>query len=116
VTLDAEDIEAIARRVTQLLSTHPSGVVYIDARELAERLGVERSWVYAHARELGGVRLGDGPRARLRFDVERVRGMLGDVASGPAVEVNGVAPRSPARRQRSRGTKAIELITGRGSR
>jgi hypothetical protein len=115
VTLDAEDIEAIAHRVAQLVSAQPSGVVYVDARGLAERLGVERSWVYAHARELGGVRLGEGPRARLRFDIELVRGMLGGVAPAP-VEGGGVVSRSAARRRRSRGLQGIELIEGRASR
>jgi hypothetical protein len=33
---------------------------------------VSRSWVYAHQRELGAMRLGTGPRARLRFDAKIV--------------------------------------------
>jgi excisionase family DNA binding protein len=36
--------------------------------ELAEYLSVERSYVYEHASELGAIRLGTGPKARLRFD------------------------------------------------
>jgi hypothetical protein len=60
VALDAEDIEAIARRVTRLFSAQPSGVVYIDARELAERLCVERSWIAA--RDVRGLRLLVGER------------------------------------------------------
>ena len=32
------------------------------------RFNVDRSWVYAHANELGVIRLGNGPRPRLRFD------------------------------------------------
>ena len=40
----------------------------LTASEVAARFSVDRSWVYAHARELGVVRIGDGPRPRLRFD------------------------------------------------
>lgn len=45
----------------------------IDAAALAGALGVSRAFVYDHADELGVVRLGDGPRARLRFDLDRAR-------------------------------------------
>ena len=87
MTLDDEDIEQIARRVAQLIDTahaHP-GPRYVDAGDLARMLGIERHWVYAHARELGAIRLG-GPRGRLRFDVGRVAEALGrpDAASRPA--------------------------------
>jgi hypothetical protein len=41
--------------------------------ELAEWLNVKPSWVYEHADELGALRLGTGPRARLRFDPDEVR-------------------------------------------
>ena len=44
----------------------------LSPAELADWLGVERSYVYGHADELGALRLGSGPRARLRFDVEDV--------------------------------------------
>jgi len=40
----------------------------LTASEVAKRLGIGRSWVYAHAAELGARRLGDGPKGRLRFD------------------------------------------------
>jgi hypothetical protein len=87
MTLDDEDIEQIARRVAQLLGTahaHP-GPRYVDAGDLARMLGIERHWVYAHARELGAIRLG-GPRGRLRFDVGRVAEALDrpDAAGRPA--------------------------------
>jgi hypothetical protein len=72
--LAPETIELIAQRVAELLrprethdlDAHPRRL--LDAGELAGRLGVSREWVYEHANELGAVRLGDGPRARLRFD------------------------------------------------
>lgn len=40
----------------------------VDAAELARRLGVGRDYIYRHADEMGVIRVGDGKRARLRFD------------------------------------------------
>lgn len=37
---------------------------------------MSRTWVYEHADELGAIRLGRGPKARLRFDVETVSQIL----------------------------------------
>jgi hypothetical protein len=41
---------------------------YLTAEQLASHLGVSRQWVYEHKLELGYVPLGNGPKARLRFD------------------------------------------------
>lgn len=40
---------------------------WLDAKEVAELLGVERDWVYQHANELGASRIGGGARPLLRF-------------------------------------------------
>lgn len=71
IKLDPQAIEAIARRVVELLEKRGlQSQELIDAAELARRLGIERSWVYSHAIELGAVKLGGGPKPRLRFDPE----------------------------------------------
>ena len=106
MTLDRDDIEALAARVAELLeergARRPSGSL-VDAAELARRLGTDRSWVYSHASELGAIRLGDGPKARLRFDPDAaaLRMRLGDEA-----EVE--KPRSP--RRRARGARKVRLL------
>jgi hypothetical protein len=43
---------------------------------VAQMLGVSQEWVRAHAPELGAVRLGNGPRGALRFDIEGVRRLM----------------------------------------
>jgi hypothetical protein len=48
----------------------------IDANALAVELGVSRDWVYEHADELCALRLGNGPKARLRFDPATARAAL----------------------------------------
>jgi hypothetical protein len=40
----------------------------LTASQVAKRWGINRSWVYAHAEQLGVRRLGNGARPRLRFD------------------------------------------------
>ena len=48
----------------------------MDAAELARWLRVSRSTVYANANRFGVIRLGDGPRARLRFDPQVVHAVI----------------------------------------
>lgn len=83
--LHPADVEAIARRVVDLLEHRPPAEpTWLTAADVAHRFGVARSWVYEHAGELGAVRLGDagaGRRPRLRFDPDRVAAGL---ASGPS--------------------------------
>jgi len=71
VRLDAATIEAIAQRVTELLRSAPNGRTLVDAATVANALGVSRDCVYTYAAELGGERIGNGPRGRLRFDLDR---------------------------------------------
>ena len=69
-------VEAIARKVVEIVDARSRTFGLVDARELAEELGVSIDYVYAHATELGGLRLGSGPNARIRFDLDRVRQAL----------------------------------------
>jgi hypothetical protein len=75
VSLEPDEIEAIAQRVAELIADRLAPPAprerLVDAAQLAGLLGVERDWVYAHATQLGGVRLG-GPKGRLRFDLNMV--------------------------------------------
>jgi hypothetical protein len=73
VVLEPDDLDAIAERVFALIRDEvlhaPARLV--DAAALADALGVDRTWVYAHADELHAVRLG-GEHGRLRFDIDLV--------------------------------------------
>ncbi len=81
VHLDPRQVAEIADRVTDVIverlveaikaersipQEHAS-VSWLDAKAVADLLGVERDWVYEHADELGASRIGSGPRPRLRF-------------------------------------------------
>ena len=99
--LDADDIEAIAQRVAQLLREPAAtpAARYVDAAHVARVLGVDREWVYAHAHQLGAIRLG-GPTGRLRFDLQHIERHLVD---GPATA--NKRPASPASRRRRRAAQ-----------
>ena len=97
VQLDPASVEAVARRVLELIRAEhalgaPAGEL-LTAAQVSRRHRVDRSWVYAHAAELGALRLGDGPKPRLRFDPERVRRAL---SATPANEESGVRVRPRA--------------------
>jgi len=69
IKLDPQATEAIARKVVELLEIRGlQERELVDAAELAKRFGIERSWVYSHAIELGAVKLGSGAKPRLRFN------------------------------------------------
>lgn len=111
--LDGKDIEAIAERVVERLTEQtkaPGTIGLASAAQVAKLYGVTPSWVYANKTRLGAVKLGDGPRARLRFDLERVEEEL--------LPRRGSQPQPP-RRKRGRPRRSllppgVELLNGRG--
>ncbi len=77
VDLTPQAVEQVAIRVAQLLrheqsrtdTSTPSDPGWMTAKELATHLKLNPAWVYEHAEELGAIRTGDGPKARMRFDL-----------------------------------------------
>jgi len=116
VAFDVEEIEAVGEHIAELVASARPKVGMIDARELAEELGVARDWVYANAERLGGVRLGNGPRARLRFDVELARQALAAGGNGAQPPSNGAPPRRRGRPRREVVPAGVPLIQGRSGR
>jgi len=103
--------DLLADRVADALADRePPADELIDAAEVARQLGVDRSWVYANRAQLGGVKLGDGPKARLRFSPEAVA----EYQVGASDEQHNGAPAKPARRQH-RQQHSPELLPIRGS-
>ncbi len=96
--LDPDDIERIAARVAELLRPNPPPVRLADAATVARLLGVDRDWVYAHARELGAIRLGS-PHGRLRFDLRHIEHRLAgpDAPAAPPAHRRTSRVRAPAR-------------------
>jgi hypothetical protein len=79
VDLGPRTVEQIAQRVAQLLRqdqlrvpapSAPAPASLLTVKELARHLKLNPAWVYEHASELGAIRTGNGPKARIRFDLE----------------------------------------------
>jgi hypothetical protein len=96
-------VDALAERVVELLRPEPAHLL-VDAATLAGALGVDRSYIYAHADELGVVRLGGGSKPRLRFDLEAAREAMARYASkhsqGSNASTGAESAALPARRRR----------------
>ena len=65
----ARRLDRIERKVdVNVAAAKPEHVVgLLTAKEKAIELQTSTEWVRRHADELGAIRLGDGPKARLRF-------------------------------------------------
>jgi hypothetical protein len=109
--------DAIAERVVAALTIEPARAPMVDAAAVASALGVTRDFVYTHARELGGERIGGGTRGRLRFDLDRA---LASVTSC-STSKESQAPQTPVatggspRRHHRRLGSSPELLPIRGS-
>jgi phage tail tape-measure protein len=105
---DLRDLaDLVADRLARLAPGPVAGVV--DAKQLAAMLGVTPGFVYEHSAELGAMRLGDGPRARLRFDVQRAREAM--TMRAPATPE---PPRRRSRRPPSATSSSAPLLPIRG--
>jgi hypothetical protein len=118
------DLEQLADLIADRLATHlevfgdsysctdvgrdtsPLQPRLLTAAQVAETLGVTRDAVYARADELGAVRIGRGPRPRLRFPLERITAAI-ELSPGasttPATRdgsSSDTSPRIPATRRR----------------
>ena len=110
VRLTDGEIRQIAERLVELLPRGVSGEGLIDAAEVARRLGISRSTVYERAEELGAIRIGDGSRARLRFDPKRVVDQLAPRSASLSGPEPGGRSRNASHRRRKRSVDATGLL------
>jgi len=101
-SLEPASIEAIAREVAALLERRAEPGQLLTAGQVAARFNVDRSWVYAHANELGVVRLTDSTRPRLRFDPAVVAQRL-------LAESSPVVPPGPSFVHRARSAPLLPI-------
>jgi hypothetical protein len=87
----------------------------LSPAQLADRLGVGRAFVYAHADELGAIRLGSGPKARLRFDAQTAFERLSACSLGRTSLASEPSQKPVSRRRRrsAMGTN-VQLLPIRG--
>ena len=90
----------------------------VDARHLARDLGASLDHVYAHATELGAMRLGTGPKARIRFDLDAQGTRSRPRWGGPTPDAAGKARarRQPARHGPARAPQPNHTTRSIGSK
>jgi hypothetical protein len=117
VRLDPESIEAIARRLAEMLgdaaAQRPRREL-ISAEEVSRWWGVSRRWVYANAKRLGAKPIGTGSRPRLRFDPDEVAEQLGEPIPRP--DAQGAAAISSDCRSASLSSRARANVVSRDKR
>jgi hypothetical protein len=91
-----DDLEAIAAE----LKTSSEPTEPLTVGQVARRLGVARSTVYAHWREWGGYKLGKGDKAPIRFDNAALPIVRSNPTPRPALAV--MPPPRRARKKRRR--------------
>jgi hypothetical protein len=97
--------DAVAQGVLELTEEHHR-IGLVDAAELARVLGVDREWVYEHSERLGAIRLGKGPRPRLRFEISRaIESFARLSAQTPAAALDGARRTRVARGRSRRGRR-----------
>jgi hypothetical protein len=113
---DADFVDAVARRVVELLRAE--GVAsreeprLLTVAAVSAEFGVSTDWLYANAKALGAIRMGSGPRARLRFDRATIADRIAKVAT--TVSRQGSSQRG-ARRRGTRQTADGDLLPILGS-
>jgi len=105
-------VDAVAERVLELLDQREAHSRLVSAGELAELLGRSREWVYDHAEDLGGRRIGEGDRPRLWFDVDRALSGRRSSEGSPAPETPAASSRSRQRRRQGTASQAPMLPIG----
>ncbi len=107
--LTEEHVEALRH---QLGVRHPEvGGELLTASQLAQRLGVSREYVYQHATELEGQRLGSGSRGRWRFPATAAS-MAASTGKTPCQTES----KTKTAKRRTRSAASVPLLEIRGSR
>jgi hypothetical protein len=85
VDLTPQAVEQVATRVAQLLHRQQQAhdqeqtqekLGLLTVAKLAKHLDLNPAYIYEHADELEAIRIGDGPKARIRFDLHTAEAAL----------------------------------------
>lgn len=99
-SLTDADVQALADALSASLRT--PAMELVGTAQVAEALSVSQAWVREHAVELGAIRVGDGKRGELRFEMVVVRRAMERrrLRAAPVAEVTPI--RRPGRPRKVR--------------
>jgi hypothetical protein len=107
VDLTPQAVEQVASRIVQLLHRQQQNQQHAEAREpvgmvtvaqLAAYYKLNPAWVYEHANELGAIRIGNGPKARIRIDFQTAKAAIAQLKASTAPAPTDTNPRRPRQR------------------
>lgn len=112
-----DDVRALAEAVADVLADRGmvvpvgagSSARVLNVAEVARLLGRRPAWVYEHAAELGAFRFGDGPKARIGFDLLTIEEWKRQR------QIGRTSPRITNRRRPAKGRAGANLIPYEGS-
>jgi len=108
LTLSEEQLDRLADRLAiKLAAARSSARPMLTVEDVCATFQVSRAWVYENAGRLGGVKLGPGQRAPLRFDANRVAAALNPLT--PSTPADGPTPPSATASSR-RGAKRLHPV------
>jgi predicted DNA-binding transcriptional regulator AlpA len=112
---DTDQVQALAEAVADVLAErglvvyagpNPSARI-LKVAEVAGLLGRSSAWVYQHAVELGAIRMGNGPKARIGFDLTTIEQWKRDHQVAPTQNRPPSTRRRPRRSQIPSGGNLI---------
>lgn len=121
--LHPDDLRELARLVAERVTAELSDALdhraapaqLLDAAQIARIVGMSRDGVYRRADEFGAVRIGSGPRPRLRFDPAKVAAALATCPATRESQPPNRPPRQGSGRWRTSDTDlAFPLLPVRG--
>lgn len=123
VRLPADQLAELADLVAERLAAAPAAPPrdqLVSAAVVADAIGMTAPWVREHAAELGGRRMGDGPRPRWRFELQRAVDAFAASTARSAGERSPTAQPAPSaartRRRRPATGTGVELLPLRAPR
>lgn len=98
----------------RLVPDYAAGTVersLVDADAVASAIGMSPAFVREHGAELGGQRMGDGPRPRWRFDLEQARRAWAARSTGERAVLADPASRARSSLRHAKASgNAVELL------
>jgi hypothetical protein len=109
LTLSEDQLDRLADLLAvRLASLRTTARPMLTVEDICRTFQVSRAWVYENAGRLGGVKLGPGHRAPLRFDPDQVVAALSPLT--PSDEPQ--PPEPPVRPRRKRSTHLHPVYDG----
>lgn len=103
LTLTEEQLDHLADRVAiKLAAARAPARPMLTVEDVCATFQVSRAWVYENAARLGGIKLGPGQRAPLRFDAKRVAAAMSPLATTETTEPATRNVDQPSRRRPKR--------------